>query len=225
MIDALIDKQDTFEIVRDQIAALLALEVDSQMTLATAAGKDPNLWKLRIYSERANPLEEWRDPDPMSVDFDSSPIVNVRYDTGGFPMNKGNVVERQLHEGTFTLDCYGLGITADNASEGHDPGDESAALGAHRAVRLVRNILMAATYTYLGLQGTVWRRWPQSITVFQPQIDNHPVQHIVGARLSLRADFNEFSPQVTPETLDLLTVQVKRTEDGQVVLATNYDYT
>jgi len=234
MIDALIDKQDTFEIVRDQIAAILALEVDSQMALATAAGKDPNLWKLRIYSERANPLEEWRDPDPMSVDFDSSPIVNVRYDTGSFPMNKGNVVERQLHEGTFTLDCYGLGITADNASEGHDPGDENAALEAHRAVRLVRNILMAnnkvdgvlaAPYVYLGLQGAVWRRWPQSITVFQPQIDSHPVQHIVGARLSLKVDFNEFSPQVTPETLDLLTVQVKRTEDGQIVLATNYDYT
>ena len=84
---------------------------------------------------------------------------------------------------------------------------------------------MAAEYTYLGLRGTVWRRWPQSITVFQPQIDGRPVSHVVGARIALRAEFNEFAPQVTPETLELLTVNMKRTEDGEIVLAANYDYT
>ena len=140
-------------------------------------------------------------------------------------MNKGNVVERQAHEAVYNIDCYGVGFSRDDPGGGHIPGDKDAALITQRAIRLVRNILMAADYTYLGLRGTVWRRWPQSITVFQPQIDSRPVSHVVGARIALRVEFNELSPQVTPETLELLTVDVKRTEDGEIVLEADYDYT
>jgi hypothetical protein len=224
-IDTLIDKQDTFEIVRDQIAAILAIETASQQALADQAGKDKDLWKIRPFLERSNPIEQWRDPDINSKDFDKSPIVNVRFDTGSFPRDRGDVVKSQIHNGTINIDCYGLGISCDNALEGHTPGDELAALEAQRAVRLVRNILMASEYTYLALQGTVEFRWIENITVFQPQIDSAPVQHVVGARISFTVKFAEFSPQYTPKTLELLTVQVKRTEDSQVVLQADYDYT
>jgi hypothetical protein len=84
---------------------------------------------------------------------------------------------------------------------------------------------MAAEYTYLGLRGLVWQRWPQSITVFQPQLDSRTIQQIVGARLSLRVAFNEFSPQAEPVTLELLSVDVTRAEGGEVVLQADYDYT
>ena len=57
MIAELIDKQDNSEIVRDQIAAILATEVANQQALATADGKDPADYKLRIYTERSNPWE------------------------------------------------------------------------------------------------------------------------------------------------------------------------
>ena len=226
-IDTLIDKQDNFEIVRDQIAAILTTETAAQQILATAAAKNPDLWKLRIFTERSNPVEEWRDIDSLAS-TDLSPIINVWYDTGSFPMNKGNVVERQAHEATYNIDCYGVGYSRNVVAGGHVLGDKEAALEAQRAVRLVRNILMAAIYTYLGFtrkNGFFARRWPQSITVFQPQIDGRPVQHIVGARIALRCEFNEFSPQFTPETLELLTVDVKRTEDGEIVLEADYDYT
>jgi hypothetical protein len=62
-------------------------------------------------------------------------------------------------------------------------------------VRLARNIIMAGAYTYLGLRGLVWKRFPQSISMFQPQIENRAVQRVVGARLALQVHFNEFSPQ------------------------------
>lgn len=224
-IDSLIDKEDNFEIVRDQIAAILALETDSQQALAKAANKkNPKLWKFRVFTERANPIEEWRDINSSSG-IDDSPIINVWYDNGSFPMNKGNVVERQAHDAVYNIDCYGVGFSGSNPGGGHVLGDKEAALEVQRAVRLVRNIIMAADYTYLGLRGTIWRRWPQSITVFPPQIDGRSVSHIVGARIALRAEFNEFSLQVTPETLELLTVNTKRTEDGEIVLEADYDYT
>lgn len=220
-IATLIDKQDTVEIVRDQIAAILAIETAAQVALATTAGKpDPNEWKLRIYQERANPWENL-----PSKTADKSPIVNVWWDSSNFEMSASNISERQKSSTIINIDCYGYGKSADDGGTGHIAGDQKAAETVQRAVRLVRNILMAAEYTYLGLRGTVWRRWIDSISMMQPQQDNQNVHHVVAARLAFRVEFNEFSPQVPPETLDLLTVDVQRTEDNQIVFEADYDFT
>lgn len=220
-IATLIDKQDNVEIIRDQISAILALESVAQVALATAASKtDPSDWKIRVFQERANPWEEF--PPHTS---DASPLVNVWWDSSSFDMSTSNILERQKSATTFNLDCYGYGRSGDNPAGGHHCGDQGAAVAVQRAVRLVRNILMAAEYTYLGLRGTVWRRWIDSITIFQPPQDNQNAQNVVGARLSFRVEFNEFSPQIVPETLDLLTVDVQRTEDNEIVVEADYDYT
>ena len=219
-IPTLIDKQDSFEIVRDQIAAILKLEVVSQMQLAVDAGKDPALWDMRVFTERSNPWEQF-----LNDQTDKSPLVNVWYDNSNFNQSKSNILERQASETIYNIDCYGYGLSRDDVGPGHTPGDREAAFEVQKALRLVRNILMAAEYTYLGLQGLVWQRWPDSVTVFQPQIDANQIQQIVGARISFRVIFNEFSPQVASNPLELLTVDVLRTEDGEIVLETDYDYT
>jgi len=219
-IQTLIDKQDNFEVIRDQIAAILVTEIASQQALATAAAKDPNEWKLRIFAERSNPWEQYLN----NSGNDPSPIVNIWYDNSNFDQSGSNIQERQKTEGIFNIDCYGYGVSEDDGA-GHKPGDREAAYEVQKALRLVRNILMAGEYTYLGLRGLVWQRWPQSITVFQPQIDGRQIQQIVGARIAFRVVFNEFSPQVIAETLELLSVDVKRAEDGEIVLEADYDYT
>jgi hypothetical protein len=125
----------------------------------------------------------------------------------------------------FNIDCYGYGIST-GTIEGHDPGDARAALEAQRARRLVRNILMAGTYTYLGFPrregAVVWRRWLLSETAFQPQIDGRQVQHVQAVRLALQVEFSELSPQVPSVTLELISAQVKRTETGQLLLRADY---
>lgn len=218
-IAALIDKQDNFEIIRDEIAAILVTEVAAQMALATAAAKDPEEWNLEIYTERSNPWEQW-----LNQDTTRTPIVNVWFDNSNIDPAASNVMERQKTEAVYNLDCYGFGMSEDNPAGGHTPGDRDAAFEVQRAIRLVRNILMAAEYTYLGQRGLVWSRMVQSITVFQPQMEGRTVQQIVGARIAFRVIFNEFSPQVPAETLELVSVDVKRTEDGQIVLEADYPY-
>lgn len=220
MISGLIDKRDTFEIVRDEIAAILKVESANQMQLATDAGRDPDDWKLRIYSERSNPWEAL-----LNEQTDRSPIVNVWYENSDFDPRASNTIERQKTEAVFNIDCYGFGMSADDPTGGHVAGDQEAADEVQRALRLVRNILMAAEYTYLGQRGLVWGRWPQSITVFQPPIDSRPIQQIVGARIAFRVTFNEFSPQVEAETLDLLSAEVYRSETGEIYISADYDYT
>jgi hypothetical protein len=218
----LIDKQDSFEIVRDQIGAILVTEIASQIALATAALKpNPDDWKLRVFTERANPWEQFLQA-PVA---DPSPLVNVWYESSSFDAKASNTFERQKASGTFNIDCYGYGVSADDGATGHTPGDAAAALEVQKALRLCRNILMAAEYTYLGLRGLVWQRWPQAVTVFQPQLDGQTVQNIVGARLALQVQFNEFSPQVAPEDLEFISIDVFRAEDGELVLEADYDYT
>lgn len=218
-IPALIDKQDNIEIIRDQIAAILAIEVVSQMALATAAAKDPDDWKLRTFTERSNPWEQW-----LNSQDDTSPIVNVWVDNASYDPKASNISERQKTEAVYNIDCYGYGQSADNVAGGHTPGDKEAAFEVQRALRLVRNILMAAEYTYLGLRGVVWSRWPQSVTMFQPQIDGRQIQQVSGARFAFRVGFNELSPQVAEETLELVSIDVKRTEDGEIVVEADYEY-
>ncbi len=219
MITTLIDKQDSFEIMRDQIAAILKLETSNQQTLATAAAKDPNLWKLRIFSERSNPWQQFDD-----LPADTSPLVNVTYEDSNFDASGSNIMERQKTTGVFNIDCYGYGVSSDNIAGGHNPGDQVAALEVQRALRLVRNILMAAEYTYLGLRGQVWQRWIRTIQTFQPQLENQQANQIVGARISFQVIFNEFSPQVALETLELVSLDVFRAETGEILLEADYAY-
>lgn len=221
-IPVLIDKQDNFEIIRDQIAAILATEIANQKALAKAASKDPKDWDLRIFTERSNPWEKWLNIDGQT---DESSIVNVWFDNEDFDPSASNVMERQKANGIFNLDCYGYGVSADNPNGGHNPGDKEAALEVQKAIRLVRNILMAAENTYLQLRGLVWSRMPQSITVFQPELNGQQIQNIVGARIAFKVGFSEFSPQVAEETLDYLAIDINRAEDGSIVAEADFDYT
>lgn len=223
MIDSLIDKRDGFEIVRDQIAQILADETASQQALAEAAAKDSGLWKFRVYRERSNPWEAFLNVDENEFEDDTSPIVNVWFDNASLDGQASNVVSRQKVDGSFNIDIYGFAVSASDG-DGHKPGDREAALTAQRIARLVRNVLMSDTYTYLALRGTVWRRWIQSITSFQPQLDGQTAQKVLGIRLVLNVAFNELSPQVTPETLEEVGNGIKQAADGRVIAQVDYSY-
>jgi len=218
VLQTLINKQDNFEVIRDQIAAILVTETANQMTLA-AGEPDPTLWNLNVYTERANAWEQFlkKDPDP-------TPIINVWYDNSNFDESGSNVQSQQKTVGVFNVDCYGYGLSEDVAAGGHRAGDKEAALNVQRAIRLVRNMLMAGPNTYLQIRGLVWQRWPQAITIFQPQIGDHPVEQVVGARIALRVIFNEFAPQYVANTLEFVNMGVKRTEDGLIVMEADFDY-
>lgn len=212
---ALIDEDlgaslDNVELIRDQIAAILTVEFAHQATLTEAP-------QPRVFLERSNPWGQFAEGSASE-----RPIVNVWFEASSFDGLASNVVERQKAEGTFNIDCYGYGVSKPAGATGHDPGDELAALECQRTLRLVRRILMSAHYTYLGLRGVVWKRWPQTITMFQPQLESRPVKHVVAGRLALVVHFNELSPQAAGELLETLSVEVKRAGTGELYLRAAY---
>jgi len=208
----LITKTDNVEIIRDQIAAILTVELANQAVLS---GGQP---MPRVFIERSNPWGQFLTPTPSIT----QPVINVWWDSSTFDAPTSNVVERQKSETVYNIDCYGCAVSQDDGAGGHLPADEEAARAAQRAVRLARNILMAGPYTYLGLRGLVWKRFPQTINLFQPQIDNKAAQRIVAARLALMVHFNEFSPQVATETLETLMIDILRKETGELLLRAQY---
>jgi len=223
-LDSLIDKVDTFELVRDQIALILLLESTNQHSLALAAGKKDDFYNVRIFTERANPFNDFQniDTDP---DADKRPIININYENSNFPLDRGNVVEKQTSESSFNIDMFACAISESKGSAGHIPGDEAAAKALHAVIRLVRNILMSALNTYLQLRGTVTKRWPQSINMFQPDQNQNTVQNVIAARMILTVDFGETSQQIAGEALEVINNSIKRAEDGSIVLSAEYDFT
>ena len=217
----LIDKNDNFEIIVDQIAAILKVEAAAQFALATTAGKpDPTLFDLRVFQDRSNPWENF-----PSKTNNETPIANVWFDSTNFVGAASDTVSRQKSSTVFNIDLYGYGVSSDNPAGGHIPGDAVAIEAVKRAIKIARNILMSSKYTYLELRGLVWSRWVSSITFFQPQQDADNAHHVAGARIAFLVEFNEFSPQYEPETLELVSAQVKRAEDNEIIILADYDYT
>ncbi len=220
LITTLISAPDAVEQVRDKIGEILLTECAGQMALAAAAGSDPDLWRLRVFTERSLAFEHfWDSPDKWEGEGTQCPIVNLWFDSDQFDKSRSNVVERQATTAKYNLDCYGY-AKSEAAVAGHVPGDQKAALEAQRCMRLVRNILMAGHYTYLGLRGTVGQRWITGRQTFMPPAERVPTaQHVVGARIVLEVQFNEFSPQVEGVTITAIEVRVSRNSEGELYLA------
>lgn len=224
MIESLIDKVDTVEQVRDQIAAILVAEVASQKVKAAVASpaKDPRLWDLRVFVDRANPWADYIDAETGAL-ADAIPVVNVALDSETFDGRRGDVVEKQTASATFNIDAYGYGVSY-AAGSGHVAGDARAKAEALRAARLVRNILMAAEYTYLGMRGVVGKRWLQTLTLFDIEVDARTVAYVAAARLELQVDFLEYSPQVVGHPLELISATVARRDTNEIYLTAEYEF-
>lgn len=222
-LTSLIDKQDNVEIIRDKIGEILLAEVAAQKALAATAGEDPVLWNLRVFADRTNPWNEYLQ-SPTQDTTNATPIVNVHFDSGSVDQGASNVVTKQTYNGAFNLDVYGYGISARTAT-GHVAGDAKAAEEAMRATRLVRNILMAFEYTYLGLQGVVAKRMVETIDAFRPPIDERGAIQVHGNRIRLAVRYIEEAPVATGSALETISVAVSRKETGELYLTAEYDTT
>ena len=222
LITSLIDKQDNYEIIRDTIAQILADEVANQVILA-AAEPDPTLWDFSVFTERSNPFILAR--SIAGEITGEAEIANVWLDNSVFV--DGNVVDRKQPSTTINIDCVSAKSSSNNAAGGvTQSADERASLDAERIGRLVRNILMADVYTYLTLRGIVGKRWISRMQKFQPDRDDQPVENVMGFRIVLEVSHLEFSPQSTPNDLDLVVTEIRRDEvSGEVLASVTIDTT
>ena len=227
LITNLIDKSDTYELVRDKVALILAEESAAQQALAALAGKDPDLWKLRVFTERTNPWEFLRTNDG-NAPADQSTVVCVWFDGSNLDLRSSQTINRQQMDTTIHIDVYGIGVTKIlEGGAGHVPGDENAAREAQRGARLVRNIIMADSYTTLGFPkalGFIGQRHISTIQSFQPEFGNQNAQQLAGLRLSLNVKTSELAPQTEAVILEEINTIV-RDENGQILIDATFQST
>jgi len=225
VLQTLIDKQDNSEIIRDQIGVILVEELANQQVLAAAAAKDPTDWEMKVYLERHNPIEDFLNTDPESIDLsDFVPRVNVSIDKADLELAKSDYIEEQGFVGKYLIDVYGFGM-AQNQVVGHQPGDEKSAFEAQRAIRLVRNILMASTNIQLQLPTIVCDRMSTQLKFMPMKIEVSTVHQITAGRLTLEVNYREQSPQYQSVPLAQVDVLVCRAEDGSLLQQLTYDQT
>lgn len=190
-VNELLSTPDNIEIVRDQIAGILALELIHQYELAQAIPdlKSPEDYSVRVYIENDEPWAVQDEQNPF-------PAINIVFDR--FVIDSDDGSNDRIIKATYFIDCY----TAGNYdSEGF--AGRVAKIKSLKTARLVRNILQAANYRYLKLRGVVNSQ--KIISCVSGVVkDTEGAVKIGVQRITLEAEFHETSPQVESDALEAL---------------------
>lgn len=225
VLASLIDKQDSFEIVRDQIAGILRTELLNQQALAVTAAEDPLDWTMDVYIERDFPIEKWLNAAPQ-LTADTVPSVSISIEIATRSDKSSSVpAGKQVYQVTYLIDVLARGVMADDPGGGHISADHAAHVNCQAAVRLVRNILSATIYRRLNLPTVVWGH--PHFASFEygqaPVEDPRADISVWNGRGRFLVTMIEFSPEFTADTLELIRIDVS--DHGGVILSTEIDTT
>lgn len=197
--------KDNIEVIRDQVAALLAVDFRRQAELAAESGAtDSGDYNVAVYVESDDPLQYVDEDTPGANPF---PCVNVILDSSD--PDKGTAsVNKQAFTAKLYVDCYAEG---NNAEDGEF--SFKAAQRAWKTARLVRRILRAEANTYLRLRGIVGRvAW--SFQAGEPSNTRSAIK-VKMVRVTLTIDYVE-NVAITEGELDWDIVGIVADETGRV---------
>lgn len=197
---------DNIEVIRDQIAALLFLDLQRQHEIATEA-EDPNAcdYDVAVYVENDDPMQY---VDDEAEDSNPFPCVNVSVDSTGTDGGTASVNKQAMTAQVF-IDCYATGNTSSTADFG-----TKASLKAWKTARLVRRILRAETNTYLRLRGVVGKVGFK-FEAGEPNQTQSAIR-VKLVRITLSVDYVE-DVEITDGILDWDIVGLVTDEKGQVI--------
>lgn len=205
--DELQSEPDNIEVIRDQIAALLVLDLQNQYALALEAD-DPNAedYDIDVYVENDDPLQY---VDDETEDANPFPCVNVSLDSTD--ESKGTAgLNKQDMAAQIYIDCYATGNTSSTADFG-----TKASLKVWKVARLVRRILRAEANAYLRLRGVVgeigWKFQGGDPNQSQSAIRVRMV------RITLTVNYVE-DVDITDGEIDWQAVGLIKNENGQVIV-------
>ena len=208
-VNELLKSPDNIEIIRDQICGILALECANQFELATKAN-DPRKddYNISVYLENTEPWAILSEDDKSTFPLVNVCLQDVTRDSGS------DSSCRFGRRATFNIDVYNTGsfdgLLTDSKRQGR-----LAVIKCWKTARIIRNILEAANYTYLGLQGVVLNRQIESIATGMPNVADTSVNVCV-CRIVLSVRFTEKSPQVSGPIIEPIDITI--TDDSGAVV-------
>jgi len=212
-IKTLLTTPDNAEIIRDQIAAILKMELTNQKILAENNPEIINKkdFDIKVYIENSRPWALLGDK-PEKNPF---PLVNVCLQD--IKKDSGPIAGKIKYTGTYLIDCYGTGnFQPENTAE-WIPDDYLSAIRAWQLARVTRNIIMSGFYSFLGMRDIVRSRDIESITTVIPTGLQDAAISITACRIILKVDLHETSPEADGVTFNGISFTSNK-GDGEVNL-------
>ena len=188
--------RQSYELVGDRLAEILADELPEQFALSTAATELKSVLQAQVFTERIVPF------DKTEV-----PCVNVQLASGDY---SGQTVKQADGAYTFFIDCYASAKNTDDVK-----GDQYALVKLKKLMGVIRAILQDTRYLTLGYsRGFVMSRQVTGIA-----ISNNAQQdaaHIVMGRITMTVKVPETVELIEPELIAgyETTVKLYETEEG-----------
>lgn len=201
----LLSEPDNIEYIRDQIGAILSVELANQFALAQEAA-DPNArdYNIAVYIENDDPLQ-YVDSGVNPFPLVNLSLVSTEKDSGSTSINKHNM------SATFLLDVYATGNT-----ESGENAAMRASLKAWKATRIVRNILCAENYAYFKMRGIVSGRDIVKFEAGNPANASAALRVKI-VRITLNVDYIEGVAISEGEGLELVDAKISD-KDGRVLV-------
>jgi hypothetical protein len=190
-----------FEVIRDRIGAILAIELDNQAILSY----DPDLENLNIYIERKNPFDK-TELSAINVCFIGGPYDNKNY---------GSSIRATY---SYTIDCH----TMANTNSEQD-GDERSSIKCQKLLGKCRYILENPVYKTLDFNPPfVFRVYCTRIDIADQIFKQDAVATSMG-RIIFNVEVTENADLINPDKIQSYYTQVKidNSNDGLVYLGGN----
>lgn len=190
--------RQAFEVVGEQIGAILSAELASQH--AMASDDDRQAVKAHVWKERFVPFDKTE-----------LPAVNITFDRVDYSEQS----QRQTNgTNVYHIDCYSA------AKDSHElRGDQQAKIRLHRLMGVCRAILEDPRYKRLGINyPLIMHRRITSMAIASP--DTNDSLALAMGRLTLEVKFPETTAFITPDTLfnHETTVKLHETEKGYLYI-------
>lgn len=186
-----------FELVRDQIAAIIVNELANQITLAIADSAPTEPYEIAVTTEKTD-----------SWNKSQFPLVNVWYDSGNIDTSASSPANQQQGDHFYNLDCYVEKPSEDDAGD-IVSGDTLSAKEVQRVASIIWQIIMADQNTRLQFEfrtadvpsALVAHRIFEQLTTFQPSFGDTVVENVQALRLRLKVRHVEIPPVTIGVTL------------------------
>jgi hypothetical protein len=186
-IVTLIETPDNIERIRDQVSAILKIELAGQYALAQELNRpDAAEYRIGVWQEKTRPWQLTEDAEKKNP----FPLVNVSLMGFNEENPPGPAVGQKKYAGRIFLDCYASGEFGPEIAD-----DTDSAIKAWKIGRIVRNIIASEHYTYLGLRGIVRDARFIEGNTGDPRNNENSAQSVTICRLILAVNYYEDAPK------------------------------
>ncbi len=222
VLDSLVPYSSNIQLVIDRIAEILVYELANQRSLASQNGGNPADYDIRIYTDRFNPLDQFRGDKRSLVNIELSDASTQTAITA----NHG----KQQRSVTINLYVYSMGVARETVA-GHIPGDKDASTKVKKDANLIERILKADINSNLQFDHPTDRAnilnsvTIQSSQYLMPDFDNRDFGHAVAERISITCNVIEQPMINNGVELESIVIDIEKDDTGLVYTTLEYDYT